>query len=78
VTEFVRPHEAVDYDALTAQLPPPPGYLQTAYLDAPEIIAAKQLERLRSRAQAAYQVPFFRKRWDEVRFSPDSIQGPRT
>jgi phenylacetate-CoA ligase len=75
VTEFVRPHEAVDYDALTAQLPPPPGYLQTAYLDAPEIIAAKQLERLRSRAQAAYQVPFFRKRWDEVRFSPDSIQG---
>ena len=73
MSDFVRPHEAVDYAELTRRLPPPPEYLQTAYLDDPETIAAKQLERLQERAATAYEVPFFRRRWDEAGFHPDSI-----
>ena len=34
--ELRRPHEVVDYDALVAAYPPPPEYLETAYLADPE------------------------------------------
>ena len=33
-----RPHEAVDYGALVAAYPPPPEYLETAYLADPETL----------------------------------------
>ena len=71
---FRRPHEAVDYAALTARLPPPPEYLDTAYLADPETIAATQLERLRGRAHRAYEVPFFRRRWDAAGVGPDDLR----
>jgi phenylacetate-CoA ligase len=71
---FRRPHEAVDITALTAQLPPPPEYFSTAWLEPPEKIAATQLDRLRRRATAAYEVPFFRRRWDEAGIGPDDLR----
>lgn len=70
-----RPYEAVDYDLLTTQLPPPPEYLETAYLDDPEMIADKQLTRLRSRVRAAYEVPFFRRRWDAAGAHPAVLRS---
>ena len=70
---FRRPHEVVDYAALTAQLPPPPEYLTSAYLDDPDTIATKQLDRLRARARTAYEVPFFRRRWDAAGVGPDDL-----
>jgi phenylacetate-CoA ligase len=71
---FRRPHEAVDYAALTAQLPPPPEYLSSSYREDPDTIAAKQLDRLRARARTAYQVPFFRRRWDAAGVGPDDLR----
>lgn len=68
-----RPHEAVDYDALTRMYPPAPEYFETAYTDTREQIEAKQLARVQDRALRAYQVPFFRKRWDAAGFDPRSI-----
>lgn len=65
-----RPHEAVSYDTLTRLYPPPPEYFETAYTETPELIEAKQLVRLQDRALRAYQVPFFRKRWDAAGFDP--------
>ena len=70
---FRRPHEAVDYTALPEHLPPPPEYLSSAYLDDPETIAAKQLDRVRTRARTAYEVPFFRRRWDAAGVGPDDL-----
>ncbi|MBL6620746.1 MAG: hypothetical protein ISP34_06205, partial [Ilumatobacteraceae bacterium] len=75
MNDFRRPHEAVDYRALTTRLPPPPEYLSSAYLDDPETIAAKQLDRLRARARTAYEVPFFRRRWDAAGVGPDDIES---
>lgn len=75
MSDFRRPHEAVDYDALTAQLPPPPEYLDTAYLADPDTIAATQLDRAQARARAAYEVPFFRRRWDETGVGPDDLRS---
>lgn len=75
MTDFRRPHEAVDYDALTAQLPPPPEYVDTAYLAPAEVIAATQLARVQARARAAYEVPFFRRRWEAAGVGPDDLQS---
>jgi len=70
-----RPHEAVDYDALIDAYPPPPEYLETAYLADPETIERVQLARLRDRAERAYRVPFFRRRWDAAGFKPGELSS---
>mgnify|MGYP001813660940 FL=1 len=68
-----RPHEAVDYAALTSLYPPAPEYFETVYTETQEQIEAKQLARLQDRALRAYQVPFFRKSWDAAGFDPRSV-----
>ncbi len=69
-----RPFEVVDYAELMRRHVPPPEYFETDWLLGPEAIEARQLERLRSRAARAYEVPFFRKRWDAAGFHPDALQ----
>ena len=70
-----RPHEAVDYDALTRMYPPPPEYFETTWLEDRERIEAKQLARVQDRALRAYRVPFFQRRWDAAGFDPRGIQS---
>ncbi|MGI9603630.1 MAG: phenylacetate--CoA ligase family protein [Acidimicrobiales bacterium] len=70
---FRRPHEVVDFDELTGRFPPPPEYFESAWLDTPDVIEAKQLARLRERAVAAARVPFFARRWAEAGFDPDGL-----
>lgn len=72
-TSFRRPFEAVDYDALMRRHTPPPEYFETDWLLPPEEIEARQLSALRARAERAYTVPFFRRRWDEAGFHPDQL-----
>ena len=69
-----RPHEAVDYDALKRAYPPPPEYYDSAFLDTPDRIDEIQLRRVQERAERAYQVPFFRKRWDAAGFEPSQLR----
>ena len=71
-----RPHEAVDYAGLTAAYPPPPEFFEMeadGYRAAPDVIRARQLERLRARALRAYEVPFFKRRWDAAGFDPGGL-----
>ena len=70
-----RPHEAVDYDALTRMYPPPPEYFETTWLEDRERIEAKQLARVQDRALRAYRVPFFQRRWDAAGFDPRGVQS---
>jgi phenylacetate-CoA ligase len=71
---FRRPFEVIDYPELMRTHVPPPEYFETDYLIGPEAIERRQLERLQKRAQAAYRVPFFRKRWEAAGFHPDDIR----
>lgn len=71
---FRRPFEVIDYAELMRTHVPPPEYFESDYLIGPEAIEQRQLERLKKRAQAAYRVPFFRKRWDAAGFHPDDIR----
>lgn len=68
-----RPHEAVDFEAIARLYPPPPEYFEGVYFETREQIERKQLARLKDRALRAYQVPFFRKRWDAAGFDPRDI-----
>ncbi len=70
-----RPFEVVDHDALMARHQPPPEYFEGDWLAKPEDIERRQLAALKDRAQRAYQVPFFRKRWDAAGFHPDQLQS---
>ncbi|MDJ0847511.1 MAG: hypothetical protein QNK04_03915 [Myxococcota bacterium] len=70
-----RPHQAVDYEALVRAYPPPPEYFESAWSEGPEVIEARQLARLRDRAERAYRVPFFRRRWDAAGFHPEQLHG---
>ncbi|MCY4194717.1 MAG: hypothetical protein OXF04_10575, partial [bacterium] len=71
-TGMRRPHQ-LDYDAIQRLFPPPPEYFETAFFEDPDTIARKQLLRLQDRAQRAWRVPFFRKRWESAGFRPDQL-----
>jgi phenylacetate-CoA ligase len=73
-TGLRRPYQAVDLDEVARLYPPPPEYFETAYFDDPETIERRQLHRLKQRALTAYQVPFFRERWDAVGFEPRQLE----
>ena len=75
MADFRRPFEAVDYPALMHAHTPPPEYFEGDYLAEPELIEKRQLERLQRRAHRAYDVPFFRKRWDEAGVSPAALRS---
>jgi phenylacetate-CoA ligase len=71
---FRRPFEVIDYAELMRTHVPPPEYFETDWLIGPEEIEARQLARLRQRAASAYEVPFFRKRWDAAGFHPAALE----
>ena len=68
-----RPFEVVDYQALMAQLPPPPQYFESVYLADPSAIAARQLTGVKERARRAAMVPFFERLWRAAGVGPDDI-----
>src|SRR5580658_10366004 len=70
-----RPWQAVDYDEIVRAYPPAPEYYETTFFDDPDTIGRVQLQRLKVRADAAYRVPFFRRRWDAAGFHPSVLHG---
>ena len=75
MAQFRRPFEVVDYEALMRAHAPPPEYFEGDYLAEPEAIERQQLARLQARAKRAYEVPFFRRRFDEAGVSPSDLQS---
>src|SRR5580658_3678327 len=70
-----RPWQAVDYDEIVRAYPPAPEYYETTYFDDPDTIGRRQLQRLQDRADAAYRVPFFRRRFEEAGFHPSALHS---
>jgi phenylacetate-CoA ligase len=74
MTQGVRhPWQSVDYDEIVRAYPPAPEYYETTFFDDPESIGRRQLQRLKDRAMSAYQVPFFRRRFDAAGFHPSAL-----
>jgi phenylacetate-CoA ligase len=70
-----RAFEVVDYQSLMQAYVPAPEYFDSDFYLEPDVIEQRQLARLKERAERAYQVPFFRKRWDEAGFSPGALHS---
>lgn len=70
-----RPYQAVDPDEVARAYPPPPEYFEATWFDDPDRIARVQLRRLQERAWQAYEVPFFRRRWDAAGFHPSALRS---
>ena len=75
MSDLRRAWQAVDYELLERMYPPPPQYLDTAYLASPEEIERVQLERLQDRARRAATIPFHAKRWAEAGFDPRDLRS---
>jgi phenylacetate-CoA ligase len=69
-----RVFEVVDYPALMKAHVPAPEYFDVDFYLDPDAIEKRQLARLKARAARAYEVPFFRRRWDEAGFSPADLR----
>src|SRR5262249_30515507 len=54
---------------------PAPEYFETEWYLGPEAIERRQLARLRRRAEEAWRVPFFRRRWEEAGFQPGMLRS---
>ena len=69
-----RPWNAVDFDELARQFPPPPDYFEQAWFTPPEEIDRVKLSRARHRAERARGVPFFQRLWDAHDFDPGDLR----
>lgn len=69
-----RPWQAVDYAEVARMFPPPPEYFEHGWFAEPEEIDRVKLARLRSRADRAFDVPFFRRRWEAASFDPRDLR----
>lgn len=70
-----RPFAAVDYQEVARLFPPPPEYFADGWFATPEEIDRRKLRRVQARALRAYQVPFFRRRWDRAGFDPRDLRS---
>lgn len=68
-----RPYQSVDLNEVRESYPPPPEYFESAWFRGRESIERTQLARLKQRALRAYQVPFFKRRWDAAGFDPRDL-----
>ncbi len=75
MSTFRRPFEVVDYEALARAHAPPPEYFEGDWLAEPDEIERRQLERLQNRAKRAYEVPFFRRRFDAAGVEPNDLRS---
>lgn len=71
---FRRRFQVVDHDELVRLYPPPPEYFESHYFMEPDRIEQLQLVRLREEARRAYDVPFYRRLWEQAGFSPGRLR----
>ena len=70
-----RLFEAVDYEALVEEYPPPEEFVTGPYRASRAEIRALQEERLEWKLEQAWEVPFYRRLWEEAGVTPDDVDG---
>jgi len=76
-THSHRVHRAVDFEAIEEEHDPPEEYLAddgTFYASREEIRKLKE-ERLQWKVEQAWEIPFYRRRWEQAGITPDDING---
>lgn len=71
---FRRLFQAIDYGEVVREYPPPPEYFELDFFLDPDQIERRQFQRLREEVWRAYDVAFYRRRWDAVGFHPSQLR----
>jgi phenylacetate-CoA ligase len=72
-----RLHRAVDFESIEEEYQPPEEYFANDgmfYASRDEIRELKE-ERLQWKVEQAWEIPFYRRRWEEAGITPDDING---
>lgn len=70
-----RLHESIDYEELVAAYEPPADFVEGRYLASREEIRELQAERLQWKVEQAWEVPFYRRLWEDAGVTPDDVDG---
>ncbi len=67
-------YKSIDFEELVREYPPAPDYFRGVFLLSVEEIHELQERRMREAVERAYQVPFYRRKWDEAGIEPGDIK----
>ena len=67
-------YQSIDFEELVREYPPAPDFFRGVFMQSVEETRALQERRLRGAVQRAYQVPFYRSKWDAAGVQPGDIQ----
>ena len=67
-------YKSIDFEELVREYPPAPDYFRGVFLLSVEEIRELQERRMREAVERAYQVPFYRSKWDEAGIEPGDIK----
>lgn len=67
-------YQSIDFAELVREYPPAPDFFRGVFMLSVEEIRALQERRLRVAVQRAYQVPFYRSKWEAAGVQPGDIQ----
>ena len=70
-----RYHQALDFEALWREFPPPPDYFSGTYRLSRDQMRAMQEQRFLRQMERAWQVPFYRRHWSAAGMEPGDIRG---
>ena len=67
-------YKSIDFEELVREYPPAPDYFRGVFMLSVEEIRELQERRLREAVARAYQVPFYKSKWDEAGIEPGDIK----
>lgn len=65
--------QSIDYRKLTEEYPPAPAFFKDVFMRSRQELQALQERRLRQAVERAWQVPFYRRRWQAAGVEPGEI-----
>src|SRR4051794_41895161 len=71
-----RYHQALDFEALWREFPPPPDYFSGTYRLSPDEMRAMQEPRFLRQMERAWQVPFYPRHWSAAGTGAGDIRRP--
>ena len=70
-----RYYRSLDFEALWREYPPPPDYFRSTYTLSRDALRALQEVQFAKQIERAWQIPFYRRRWNEAGIAKGDIRG---
>ena len=70
-----RYYRSLDFEALWREYPPPPDYFRSTYTLSRDALRALQEVQFAKQIERAWQIPFYRRRWNEAGIAKGDIRS---